>query len=159
MPVSKSNSVQRWLLNTFIVVVMFLIVDLGFHFFWPTDIPYMDGFLEKVVYTTLFAAVFAHLYDKSSQEFCLINAVQNGKVSVGSKVLNGFVFSILCCLVIFMAVGLMLWLGSTIYMYVLDGFHGAPPPPDTRSTVLIGTQVVVAGGTVSAVGKTEDNPR
>ena len=159
MAMSKSNPVQRWLLNTLIVIVAFLLVDLLFHLFWPTAVPYMDSFLEKVLYTAGFAAVFAHLYDKSSQEFCLKNAVEDGTVSLGSKVLNGFIFSLLFCLVIFMAVGLLLWLGSTIYIYVLHAFHGAPPPPEDRDLLLTGTQIVVAGGSLSTIGKTEDNPR
>ena len=149
MPTSTANKYGRWALNSLIVIVAFLIVDLLFHIFWPTSVPYMDNFLEKLLYTTVFAAIYAHIYDKASQEF-----------HMGSnKIFNGLIFSILFCVAILMAVGLMLWLGSTIYIYLLHGFHGAPPPPEERELLLTGTQIIVAGSSLSTVGKTEGTPR
>lgn len=145
----NTKPVQRWAINSLIVLGVFMVVDLLFHLFWPTQNPYMDSLLEKLLYTTVFAGLYAHIYDKASQEF-----------HIGShKVLNGLVFSLLFCAIIFMAVGLMLWVGSAIYIYVLHGFHGAPPPPDTRQAGEIGTQIVLAGTVLSSTGKTEDNPR
>src|SRR6187551_2927565 len=98
MPTTNPKSFNHWALNSLIVIVAFLIVDFLFHILWPTSIPFMDNFGEKLLYTTVFAGIYAHIYNKASQEF-----------HVGTnKLFNGLLFSLLFCLALFMAVGLML---------------------------------------------------
>lgn len=149
---STPSPLNRWALNFIIVLFAFLIVDALFYFWlWKNPNPYLDGIGEKLMYTTAFSAIYAHLYDTVSQRWRIAKGLP--------KWVNGLVFNIIFCFAIFMAIGLLMGMSSIVCIYVLHAFRGILPPPEVRESVLFASQVVIGGAGLSLVGKTEDNPR
>jgi hypothetical protein len=156
------------LVNTLIVTVAFLLVDYVWHgLISPGPNPYKQDILEKLIWTIVLAAAYAHLYNKASRlwrpnsddAFLFKNRVVDPadlcKIS-WPKVANGLVFSVLFSVVVILAMTLGALTLSAVYVYVLHGIHG-DPPLNTDSAVIL-TQTVVASISLEWKGRTSDDP-
>ena len=164
----KPSPVLILLINTLIVFIMFMLIDYIYYgLLFPGPDPYTVDLSGKIIYTVLFAVVYAHLYNKCSRIWRPNSKeafLHNNKVVPDtqlcdlstSKILNSIAFSLLTSGVILLAMFLCTYVVTTVYIYVLQGFHGVPE--DSGDSLLFVSKVVAAGVVMESHGKTEDDP-
>jgi hypothetical protein len=148
---SVTPSFLKYVLNVMLVTSIFIVVDLLFHFvLWPVPEPYGASFVNKFIFLLLLAVLYVPFYKNLSGYWPKIGA---------SGMVNGIFFNLMLLGILFLAIMFMEFIISFFYVDLLQGIRGVPPPPDTRQAAETGTQLVMAGISLSGTGKTEDNPK
>ena len=158
--------------NTFIVLIVFLLIDfLYYGLLKPRPAPYTTDFVHQIIYTFFFAMAFAHVYNKASRiwrpnsneaffyDGRLVPDTDLCKASF-SKILNGIIFSLLVSAVIILAMMLSTFIMAQVYIFILHGIRGdlSQIPGGAEGTGVLITQVLASSVALESKGRTEDDP-
>ena len=165
----KPHPLSILLSNALIVFVVFMVLDFIFYgMIWKGPLPYHSDLIEKLVYTFLFAVLFGHVYDRASHSWrpnSILAYIHPNKYvpdtelckTSFSKILNGFVFSLIMSAIIILVMMMSKFVIAHIYIYMLDGIRSIPE--STGDTAVLVGKVVAASTALESKGRTEDDPR
>jgi hypothetical protein len=149
------------LINSAIVLAVFLGIDFLIYMkVFPGSNPYDFQLGSKLIFTVIMAVAYAQVYNMASYNWRPDSTrgfffyAHNGKNDCGAsipKILNGVIFSALVSVVILFCIALSAYFISYVYIFLLQGFHGEPPPRDVYD---VGGKLITAGILLEIGGKT-----
>lgn len=142
-------SIGKLLRQTLIVFAVFMIIDFVSYQLRAPGTPYSQDLVSKIIWTLVLAVAFSHLFNLTTQKWL------PGKPKLISyTTLAGAMFGLIIGIAFLAAMAVSFYMVDVIYVFILEGIRGVPPPEDGDHLVIVGGSVV-AGATVAYTGKEE----
>ena len=144
---------------SFVVFIVYMIIDFLAYGLADTN-AWMSSVVSKSIWSLVLAITYVVIHH-TSQNWRppypdRTSPVTN--VSLGHKLINSVVFSLIVSIMLIAAIALCQFLVTTVYVYLLDGIRGIPGSGGDTA-VLIG-KVIAGGVTVEVCGQNQtDTPR
>ena len=143
---------------SFVVFLVYMIIDfLAYGLADPNA--WMSTVVSKAIWTLVLAIAYVVIHHTSQNwrpEYPQGSGLTS--VSLGHKLINSMVFSLIVSIMLIAAIALCQFLVTTVYVYLLDGIRGIPGSGEDTA-VLIG-KVIAGGVTVELCGQNQtDTPR